>query len=421
MVLARRRRGSRHPLHASIQPCARRDARPGVAALVSRRPAELRRQLPRSPPRRRARRQACHHLGGRRWHQPHADLRGADGGGQPPRQRPEGAGDPCGRSRRHLPADVARGRHRHPRRRAHWRDLHAVLLGLRRPGRRLTPSRFGGQGADHGRRLLSPGPGCEDEGDRRRGRGILAQRRARHRLPPARPRHPVERGARRLVARDHRRPGRHMPGARGRGRPSVPHHLHVGHHRKAEGRRAHARWISPEGRARLRVLPRRRGERPALLAHRPGLADGTDADHRGTLTGRDGGAIRGRAGSSEARSPLGARRAPPHHGHGAVAHGRARAHAARAGARARPRPLLAAHAGLDRRAVESGALPLALRERGQGTHPDQQLHGGHRDLRRHPRLLPDRADQAVLVHGPDSRHGRRGLRRRRSTGARRRR
>src|SRR5437764_679129 len=137
--------------------------------------------------------------------------------------------------------------------------------------------------------------------------------------------------------------------------------------------------------------------------------------------GRDAGDIRRRARLPEARSPVGARRAPSHQRHGAVADRGTRAHAARSGARARSRPVVAAHAGLDGGAVESRTLPLAVRERGQGANSDQQLHRRHGDFRRHPRLLSDCADQVVLVHGPHSRHGGGGLRRGRASGARRRR
>src|SRR6266436_2856766 len=51
-------------------------------------------------------------------------------------------------------------------RRAHRRDLHAVLLRLRRPGGRLAAARQRGEGAHHRRRVPSPRPGRADEGDR---------------------------------------------------------------------------------------------------------------------------------------------------------------------------------------------------------------------------------------------------------------
>ena len=134
--------------------------------------------------------------------------------------------------------------------------------------------------------------------------------------------------------------------------------------------------------------------------------------------GGDGRDVRGRAGLSEARPPVEHRGAPPRQRARHLAHRRARAHAARPRARARPRSLVAPHPGLDRRAVEPGALPLALRERWQGAYADHQLHRRHRDLGRHPGLFSHRAHQAVLVRRADPRHGRGVLRRRRHARAR---
>ena len=86
-----------------------------------------------------------------------------------------------------------------------------------------------------------------------------------------------------------------------------------------------------------------------------------------------------------------------------LAHRGARAHAPRRRVGHAPRPLLAQADRLDRRAVEPRALSLALRDGGEGQAADHQLHGRHRDLGRHPLVLPDRADQALLVRGADSR------------------
>ena len=60
----------------------------------------------------------------------------------------------------------------------------------------------------------------------------------------------------------------------------MPDHLHLGHHRAAEGHRAHPRRLLDQDRARLRLLLRPRRGRPALLGHRPRLAHGADADPR---------------------------------------------------------------------------------------------------------------------------------------------
>src|SRR6266446_3200128 len=290
-----------------------------------------------------------------------------------------------------------------------------ATLAVVRIGAVYTPcfsaSGLRGEGARHGRRLPSPRPGREDEGDRRRGRRRVAERQARRDLPAARPRGSVDGGARSLVARPRRQGIGPVPRAPGRGRPTVPDHLHVGDDRAPEGGRAHSRRIPAEDRERLRLLSRRRRGRPPLLAHRPRLAHGPHADHGGALSRRHGRALRGRAGLPEARPPLGHRRAPPGDRHGPLADRGAQPHAPRRRARPRARALLAAHPGLDGRALEPRALPVALRERRQGAPADHQLHGRDRDLGRDPRLLPHRADQAVLLRGDHPGHGRGGLRR----------
>ena len=143
---------------------------------------------------RRPRRQARHHLGRRRWPDPHAELRRAGRRGESAGQRAEGARRRRGRPRRHLPADVAGGGDRHAGRGEDRRHLHALLLGLRRRCRRLAAVGLRGQGADHGRRLLSARPGREDEGGRRRGRRPVPVGEDRARVSPAGSRPPVDGG-----------------------------------------------------------------------------------------------------------------------------------------------------------------------------------------------------------------------------------
>src|SRR5216110_1994359 len=131
-------------------------------------------------------------------------------------------------------------------------------LGVRCPGRRLAASRLRGKGARDRRRLLSPRPGREDEGDGRRGRRGLSERQTRAGVSAARRRSSVDHGARPLVARRSRQGIGSMPCAPGRGGPAVSHHLHVRDDRTPEGSGAHPRWLPDQDRERLRLLPRRR-------------------------------------------------------------------------------------------------------------------------------------------------------------------
>jgi hypothetical protein len=159
--------------------------------------------------------------------------------------------------------------------------------------------------------------------------------------------------------------------------------------------------------------------RPDVLGHRPRLAHGADAHHGHAAPRRDGGALRGHARLSEARSPLGALRAPSRHASRHLADGHARAHALRRRLDRQARSLGAPHHRLDGRAVEPRALSLAPRACRRRACADHQLHGRHRDLGRHPRVVSHRAHQAVLLQRADPGDGGRVLRRGRPAGARR--
>src|SRR3989442_10824642 len=148
------------------------------------------------------------------------------------------------------------------------------------------------------------------------------------------------------------------------------------------------------------------------------MADGSDAHHGGAGARRDRRALRRRARLPQARPAVGARGASPDHRDGALADGGARADASRPRAPACPRSVVAPHTRIDGRALEPRALPLALRARRSRSRADHQLHGRHRDLRRHPRVLPDHAAQAVLLRRPHPRNGRRRVRREWPAGAR---
>ncbi len=296
-----------------------------------------------------------------------------------------------GRHGRDLPAHVRRGGDRHARGGAHRRGVHAVLLRLRRAGGGLAARRLRRAPAHHRGRLRAPRPGDPAQAHRGRGGERLAHRGARDRVPPRRRRRAVEGRPRPLVARAGGQGVHGVPRAAGRGRSSVPDHLHVGHHRPAQGHRAHPRRLLDQERARLRLSLRPGRERPALLGDRSGLAHGADADRRRPAHRRHRGALRGHARLSEAGPALVRAGAPPRHRARHLAHRGARAHAPRRRVGHAPRSLVAQADGLDRRAVEPRALSLALRDRGEGQAADHQLHGRHRDLGRHPLVLPDRA------------------------------
>ena len=120
---------------------------------------------------------------------------------------------------------------------------------------------------------------------------------------------------------------------------------------------------------------------------------------------------RGRARLARRRPALGARRVRARLDPRALADARARADPARRRARRAARPLLAARARHHRRAVEPGALPLALRARRRRPLPDHQLLRRHRGRRLLPLAHARGADQVVLARraGAGDGDGRRRL------------
>ena len=86
----------------------------------------------------------------------HAHLQAASSRGLPLRQCPQAQRHQAGRPRPHLPADGARGRHRHARLRPHRRGALGGLRRLQRAIRRRPHPGFAGQAGHHGRRRLPP-------------------------------------------------------------------------------------------------------------------------------------------------------------------------------------------------------------------------------------------------------------------------
>src|SRR4029077_13866067 len=101
----------------------------------------------------------------------------------------------------------------------------ADALARRRRARRADP-----RGS-----LRAPRPADPAQAHRRRGGVRLPERRARHRAPAERGGGAVEGRARPLVARPGRGGVGRVPGPAGGGRSPVPDHLHLGHHRAAQG------------------------------------------------------------------------------------------------------------------------------------------------------------------------------------------
>ena len=254
--------------------------------VVRRRPAERRRQLPRSPRPHGAPQQGRDHLGRRARRPPHAHLLRSLPRRERVRARAARARREEGRPRRALHAADPRAGHRDaglrpPRRRAQRRLRRLQLRVAARSHQRLAV-----HGAGHRRRRLSPRPARAAQADGRRGAEGHAVDPPRRRRParsdgalpgahPGGPRPlvpPADAGSR-TPARRARADGR---------RGHALHPLHVRHDREAEGHRPHHRRLSGrllrhhqvglrhEGRRRLLVHGRHRlGDRPQLRRLRP--------------------------------------------------------------------------------------------------------------------------------------------------------
>ena len=100
---------------------------------------------------------------------------------------------------------------------------------------------------------------------------------------------------------------------RHRRRRPADDHLHLGHHRQAQGRGAHPLRLPGQGRPGHGLRHRRAARRHDLLDDRHGLDDGPLAGLRHAAARRDDVALRRRARLSRARPAVGAGRAPPGH------------------------------------------------------------------------------------------------------------
>ncbi|CAA9581662.1 MAG: Acetoacetyl-CoA synthetase, partial [uncultured Thermomicrobiales bacterium] len=245
---------------------ARPERRSGLAALVPRRPVQLRPECGRPPRGRRRRRSARPHLGRGRRQRPAADLPRVGDGDGATRQRAAGARRRPGRPGRHLSADAARDGDRDPRLRQARRRLPADVLRLRRGRRRRPPPRRRGDRPDHGGRRPPPRRGRPHEARRRRG----ARRRPAGPPLPRPPTHwrgrALDLRPRRLVARRRRGRVARLPDRRYRRRRPLHDHPHLRHDRPAEGGGPRPRRVPDQGRPRPRLLLRPPGRRHPLLA-----------------------------------------------------------------------------------------------------------------------------------------------------------
>ena len=208
-----------------------------------------------------------------------------------PRRTARRARRRAGRPRRDLPADVARRRGRVARDRARRRDPGPDLLRLRRARGRAAARGERGEGRDHA-----------DTSRRGAGSRCRCSRSSRRRSRAAGSTAEVVLAPFELDAH----PG-DAAGARGRQRASVPPHLHVGHDRQAEGRRARAGRLPRLDRARGRVPGRRARGRRRALRHRHGLDHGPVDGRRRRRARRHDRLRRRRARLADAATHLGDR------------------------------------------------------------------------------------------------------------------
>ena len=290
---------------------------------------------------------------------------------------------------------------------------HSVVFGgFSRRGAARPHQRRRGQGADHGRRRLSPRPGRAAEAERGRGGGRVPDDRARDHGQADRRGARVRRGPRSVVARRRRRSAdRVRGGAHGRRGSAVPA-LHERHDGQTQGDRAHHRRVPHAG----------RGDPPHDLRHPRGRRVLVRRGHRmgdGPLLHRlraarephDGDHLRGRAGLAGQGSAVGDRGEVPRDDPLHRADRDPRVHAMGHRVPAAPRPLVAPAPGVGRGADQPRGLGLVLDVHRRRAVPRRRHLVADRNGGDHDHAAP-RADaaQARLGDGPVPR--RRGRHRR---------
>ncbi len=356
-------------------------------------------------------------LGGRGRQRPPGHVPGAAGADRPAGAWSALARRAAARHRRDLHAHGHRDRGCAPRVLQAGRDLGADLQRVRSGGRRRPPGGCEGDGVDHGGRLAAAWRTGLDESDRRSRRGRSGQRSPRARLEQTRrSRHALERRARRPLGRS---PGRTAGALRHRGarqRASAVHRLHQRDDGQAERRAARARRLPGEDRGGGRVPDRCAPRRRAALGDGPRLDHGPVGDRRRARAGFDRAAVRGSAEPPRPRPVVGDGGTPRRHHARRLAHAHPRADPQRHRTGSLARPLDAAHPGVDGRAVEPRAVPVADGGGRRRPVPDHQPVRRHRGGRVLPLAAADHGAEGVHAPRPGARDGRRRVGRGRDAG-----
>ncbi len=237
----------------------------------------------------------------------------------------------------------------------------------------------------HRRRRLPAGPDAPAQAHRRRGGRGLPQHPARGGCPP---RLPDRR--RRVLRRDDRGSRPLVAPPAGQGEPRLPsrgdgrrgpalHPLHLGHHREAEGHRAHHRRLPHPGDSHHEVRLRPAGRGHLLVHRRRGLGDGAFVRRvRPAGQWRHRADVRGSARLAGTRPVLEDHRAPWSDGVLHRTHRHPRLHEMGDGAPRRARPLHPPPARQRRRADQPRGVDVVSRAHRPGDAAPSWTPGGRR-------------------------------------------
>ncbi len=292
-----------------------------------------------------------------------------------------------GRPGRDLPPDVAGGAGRVARLRAHRRDPGADLLRLRRAGRGAAPPGVRGQGRDHGAFVVTARARGADARDRRRGPPRGSERRARDRRAVGRARRRLLRASSPAAELDSETPYLLTYTSGTTGTPKGVVHVQGGFLVSIAREVCYQADAGPDDRIHFVTdMGWIMGPWTVVGGHAMGstlvFAEGAPdwpQDRLWKLIEAEGVSVLG-------ISPTLTRALIPH-------------------GEPRERPLVSAHDRHDRRALESRAVPLALRRGRRRALPDHQLLGRDRGRRLLPLADGRDPDQGVLARRPGARNG----------------